>query len=96
MDSKKTPPDQSERDKLQVVVITSAGAYPGQGEDTIPANQKVEVQLKKVARELKIQDTSGWIASVAGRQIDPGKSWADNDLKGHVSVDWGPAIGGGG
>lgn len=85
---------------VEVSISTTAGFYPAEGFDQVPAHQKVEVQLKKAQKVLKINDTSGWVASVitsSGKeQLDPEKSYLENGLSGRVEIDWGPSEGGGG
>lgn len=86
--------------KVHVVIGTTAGFFPADGFDEVPINQKVEVQLNKAAKRLKITDPTGWIATVTDasgkRKIDPSGSFADNRLSGEVTIDWGPSEGGGG
>ena len=81
---------------VQVRVTTTSGTYPSTGFDTVPAHQPVKQELKKAADALTIVDTTGWVAKVNGIDIDAGKSYTDNGLSGAVSVDYGPAEGGGG
>lgn len=81
---------------IGVAIATTSGFYPETGFIQVPANQKVEVELKKAAKALNLTDTSNWVAKVAGRTIDPGQSYAENQLSGEVEVDWGPREGGGG
>ena len=85
---------------VEVSISTTAGFYPAEGFDQVSAHQKVEVQLKKAQKELNINDTTGWVASVItpnGKQpVDPEKSYLQNGLSGRVEIDWGPSEGGGG
>ena len=82
--------------KLGVAIATTSGFYPVTGFVQIPINQKIEVELKKAAKALSLTDTSNWIAKVAGRTVDPSRSYAENQLSGEVEIDWGPREGGGG
>jgi hypothetical protein len=81
---------------VQVVVITTSGSYPETGSDTVPAHQKVRQELKAASEALKLADTTGWVARVDGREIDPENSYIDNHLSGQVKIDFGPREGGGG
>jgi hypothetical protein len=85
---------------VEVSISTTAGFFPAEGFNRIPAHQKVEVELEKAKRELKIKDTAGWVATVTGpsgkRVIDVAKSYLENALSGNVEIDWGPSEGGGG
>lgn len=82
--------------KLDVAIATTSGFYPESGFVWVPANQKIEVELKKAAKALNLTDTSNWVASVSKRPIDPDKSYAENGISGEVEIDWGPREGGGG
>ncbi|MDE0837283.1 MAG: hypothetical protein OSA84_13130 [Akkermansiaceae bacterium] len=85
---------------VEVSIATTAGFFPTEGFNRVPADQKVEVELGKAKHELKIKDTAGWIATVIGpagkRELDPSKSYTENNLSGKVEIDWGPKEGGGG
>lgn len=86
--------------EVEVSVSTTAGFFPTEGFNHVPANQAVQVELEKAKHALHIKDTTNWIASVAGpsgkRVIDPTKTYAENALSGKVEIDWGPSEGGGG
>ncbi len=88
--------DQGQNNKVEVSVATTSGFYPDNGFNSVPVNQKVEVELKKAAKKLKLTDTSNWVASVSKNPIDPDKSYAENGLSGQIEIDWGPREGGGG
>lgn len=83
-----------------VSISTTAGFYPEDGFERVPAHQKVSVELEKAKHALKIRDTAGWVATVTGptgkRDIDTSKSYIENALAGEVEIDWGPSEGGGG
>ena len=85
---------------VEVSVSTTAGFFPTEGFNHVPATQAVQLELDKAKHALHIKDTTNWIASVAGpagkRVIDPSKTYAENGLSGKVEIDWGPSEGGGG
>ena|ERR1700688_4586233 len=85
---------------IGISISTTAGFFPGEGFARVPLSQKIEVELAKAQKELKIKDTTGWIASVIApsgkRALDPAKTYAENGLSGEVEIDWGPSEGGGG
>jgi hypothetical protein len=85
---------------VEVSISTTAGFFPTEGFNHVPASQTVQIELDKAKRALHIKDTANWIASVAGpsgkRVIDPSKSYVDNGLSDKVEIDWGPSEGGGG
>jgi hypothetical protein len=89
-----------EEDFVEVSISTTAGFFPEEGFNRVPANQKVEVELGKAKDKLVIKDTAGWIATVTlpsdKRQIDVSKTYRENGLSGKVEIDWGPSEGGGG
>jgi hypothetical protein len=94
-------PDDPHNEKfVKVSISTTAGFFPAEGFDQVPANQKVDVELKHAQNKLKIKDTTGWVATVTNasgrRTIDPERSYSDNQLAGTVEIDWGPSEGGGG
>jgi len=81
---------------VEVIVVTTSGLFPPSGSDRLASNQPVKNQLKKAVKELHIVDTTNWVATVGGTQIDPDKSYTENGLSGLVSIDYGPSHGGGG
>jgi hypothetical protein len=83
-------------DFVQVVVLTTSGSYPDEGEEQINANQKVDVVLKKAAKALNLADTSGWIVRKGDQPVNPDASFASQGLAGVIELDWGPEEGGGG
>lgn len=83
-------------DFVQVVVLTTSGSYPHEGDEQVNANQKVDVVLKKAAKALNLTDTSGWLVRDGDQPVNPDTSFAAQGLHGTVELDWGPEEGGGG
>lgn len=81
---------------IEVRVVTTSGSFPKQGLKRTTINQPIKVVLHEAAKELKIADTSNWVARVGDREVDVSKSYADNNLSGKVVIDYGPKEGGGG
>lgn len=85
---------------VEVSISTTSGFFPTEGFARVSAHQKVEIELEKTKKELKIRDTAGWVATVTGpsgkRVIDPAKTYIESGLSGKVEIDWGPSEGGGG
>jgi len=83
---------------VDVAVVTTSGRYPTTGFDKVAAHQPVQNELNKAAKELRIVDTSGWVARANGREIDPTKNYIENQLTASatVAIDYGPREGGGG
>jgi hypothetical protein len=85
---------------VEISIATTAGFYPPEEFERVPARQKVEVELHKAKEKLKIRDVTGWIATVNApngkRRVDPNLTYLENELKGRVEIDWGPSEGGGG
>jgi G3E family GTPase len=86
--------------KVEVSVSTTSGFFPTEGFNHVPVEQKVEVELERAKHELKIKDTTNWVASINGphgkRFINAAQSYRENGLSGKVEIDWGPSEGGGG
>ena len=81
---------------VEVQVVTTSGIYPAHGTDKEPIDHPVSKVLEKAQKKLDIADTTNWIATVGGAEIDPAKTYAENHLTGQVKIDWGPREGGGG
>jgi len=81
---------------VAVEIATTSGFYPKDHPDRLPIAQPVAVELERAAKALELTDTTGWVASVDKRVIDPKLSYTQNHLEGCVVIDWGPAEGGGG
>ncbi len=84
------------KDVVLVVAVTTSGSFPKNGFEKIHGHQKVIIFLEKAAKELRIVSTLGWVAKVGGREIDQQKDYIENNLRGEVSIDYGPKHGGGG
>jgi hypothetical protein len=76
--------------------VTTSGTWPELGSVRVSSHQKVRVELEKAANHLHLTDTTGWIATVAGREINIQTSYEDNGLTGTIVIDFGPREGGGG
>lgn len=81
---------------ILVTVFTTAGVFPAEGALRVTPNTLVEDVLRRAARKLNLQDTMGWVVTADSRDIDPGKSFAQNGLSGTVELNWSPREGGGG
>src|SRR5438105_5989225 len=91
-DAKPKPHD----NHIEVAVVTTSGRWPTSAFDRVAIHQPIKVELENAARHLGIVDTSGWIARIGSRELDPATSYADNGLTGAVQIDYGPREGGGG
>jgi len=83
-------------DLVAVEVYTTAGAFPTKGHELVKITEIVGEILSKAGSTLKLTDTSNWNAQVDGRDVDPSKSYEANELKGTITIHWGPREGGGG
>lgn len=81
---------------VSVAVATTDGYYPGEGYAKVPANQPIKVILDKAAKELHLVDTSGYIATVGGKEVNTSLSYLDNGLQGDITIDFRKVEGGGG
>ena len=79
-----------------VEVVTTSGAWPHHGYESVPSHQPVKDQLKKAAEKLKLANTTNWVAKVDGKEIDVNRSYTENHLKCKVVIDYGPRASGGG
>jgi hypothetical protein len=86
-----------EHGPIAVAVITPSGAYPDEddyrrsyGEETVGHI------LDNAAAHLKLTNTTDWVAYVENKPIDPQKTFAANDLRGIIEIEWHKAEGGGG
>jgi hypothetical protein len=88
--------EQPKPQHIGVAIVTTSGSYPAQGFDSVPVHQKVRTQLERAVRELRIADTTNWVAVVGERELNVEASYLDNGLSGEVEIDYGPREGGGG
>jgi len=82
--------------RIEVTVYTTSGAFPGQGHKQEKLSDIVGDLLEKAAKALGLADTTNWVATVDGQEIDPLKSFAENGLTETATIHWGPREGGGG
>jgi hypothetical protein len=81
---------------IEVAIVTTSGTWPEEGFDSVPIHQPIKVQLQQAAKKLKIADTTGWVATVGGRELNIEQNYLENQLSGQVQIDYGPREGGGG
>lgn len=84
------------RDKITVSVHTTAGVFPSEGVLRVNAEDRVADILKKAAKRLRLPDTTGWVVSAGGRDINLDLSFEQNGLTGDVVITWNAPEGGGG
>jgi len=82
--------------EIEVLVYTTSGSYPHHGFVAVPVTDKVSLILADAKEALHLTDTSTWVATVAGNEIDPNRTFEQDGLKGQVTIQWGPREGGGG
>jgi hypothetical protein len=93
---RETENHQPDAHHVAVEIATTSGFYPEGHAERVAINQPVNELLAKAAKALKLTDTTGWVATVDKRTINPTLSYEANGLKGCVIIDWGPPEGGGG
>ena len=86
----------SQAHHIHVAVITTAGAWPAHGFESVSVHQKVRQALHQAAHHLHLTDTSGWVAVADGKELNIEATYLENGLHGCVSIDYGPREGGGG
>jgi len=91
-----TVPQDPKSNHLLVAVLTTAGSFPADGFDEVPDQQPIKIELSRAARELKITNTDGWIATAGGRELNLEQSYVANQLSGKVEINYGPRETGGG
>ena len=79
-----------------MAVVTASGNWPREGFEKVARHEHVNVFLAKAAAELKIVSTQGWIAKDGDKVIQQDRTFAENNLSGEISIDYGPAHTGGG
>lgn len=83
-------------DKLFVTVMTLSGVFPAEGGLRVESSELISSVLEKAAKKLGLTDTSGWVVSVAGNDINATLTFGQAGLTGIVELDWMPREGGGG
>jgi hypothetical protein len=82
---------------VAVAVITPKGIYPDEDDfRRVPESAVVAKVLAEAAKELKITNTSDWVAKVDGRQLDINKTFKQERLSGIVEIEYHKHEGGGG
>ncbi len=81
---------------LLVAVLTTAGSFPADGFEELPEQQPIKVELDRAAKQLTITNTTGWIATFSGRELNVDQSYIANQLTGKVEINYGPRETGGG
>lgn len=81
---------------IEVTVFTTSGTFPEEGALRVPPVTVVKQVLARAAAKLGLTDTTDWVVTVGGRDINPGHSFTQNGLAGRVELEWGPREGGGG
>jgi hypothetical protein len=81
---------------VEVTVFTTSGTFPEEGALRVPPVTVVKQVLARAAANLGLTDTTDWVVTVGGRDINPDRSFTQNGLTGRVELEWGPREGGGG
>jgi hypothetical protein len=82
---------------VAVAVITPSGTFPNDDDYRRSFEGEIVANILKAAADhLHLTNTSDWVAYVENRPIDPTKSFAANDLRKIVEIEWHKHEGGGG
>jgi hypothetical protein len=82
---------------VAVAVVTPTGIYPGEEElSRVDESVLVAKVLKAAAETLGITNTTDWVASLHGKEIDVNRSFKDLKLNCIVEIDYHKREGGGG
>ena len=90
--------DEHKKNHIQVAIVTTAGTFPHRGYDDVALEQPIHVELAHAAKELKLTNTTDWIATAGSpaRELNVAASYLANHLSGQVDINWGPPQRGGG
>jgi hypothetical protein len=82
---------------VAVAVITPVGIYPDEDDfRRVSDTEVISDVLEEAAKQLKLTNTSDWVASVHGREINTHHSLRQDHLSGIVQIEWHKREGGGG
>lgn len=81
---------------VEVRVITTAALFPPDGYERVSAKQKLAPMLSRAAAALGLTDTTGYIVTVNGTEVDPEQTYETLGVNGQVDFRWGPKAGAGG
>lgn len=81
---------------VEVRVVTTAALFPPDSYERVPAKQKLTPMLNRAATALGLTDTTGYIVTVNGTEVDPELTYEALGLSGQVDLRWGPKAGAGG
>ncbi len=84
------------RDKrVEVTIRTPKGAFPPEGFNAVPSDQRVKEELDRAKHTLGLENTGHWAVRVmepdgGSRPIAPDDTYEGNALRGQVTLDWRP------
>jgi hypothetical protein len=82
---------------VAVAVITPSGIFPNEQDyRRAYSGEPLRTILEETAKHLRLTNTSDWEAFVDNRPVEASKTFAENDLRGVVEVEWHKREGGGG
>ena len=81
---------------VEVRVVTTAALFPPQGYERVPAKQKLKPMLNRASAALGLTDTTGYIVTVDGAEVDPEQTYEALGVIGQADLRWGPKAGAGG
>ena len=88
--------DSAKAHHVFVAVLTTGGSYPADGFSEAPADQPIKVALHRAVIHLQIVNSTDWIATAGGKELNPELSYAASHLTGKIEINYGPREGGGG
>jgi hypothetical protein len=82
---------------LGVAVFTPVGTFPGEHDyRRSHEHTRVRTVLEEAAQALNLRNTEDWVARANDREIDPEKTFLEQELKCVVEIEWHKREGGGG
>jgi hypothetical protein len=85
-----------QKNLIELQVITSSGNFPESGFKQFNIHVHLETVLHEAATHLKLQNTNGWVARLADRQLDPSLTLEANHIPDKSKIFWAPTEPGGG
>jgi hypothetical protein len=88
--------ERKDENHVDLRVVTGAGNYPESGFRSYNIHEKLGIVLQQAAKELKLQNTEGWVAKSGERELDPARTIGENQIQDEAKIFWAPKEPGGG
>jgi len=88
--------EHEQKNHIGLQVVTGSGNFPESGFKDFSVHVRLETVLHEAAQHLKLQNTSGWVARLGDRQLDPALTLEANHIPDKSRIFWAPTEPGGG